>query len=161
ERFAEVWFKPEGEPFALTFRIPQTSFQIPGMGQRLTTENLLKAVAIATEEVESWRYGDVSHPGLGGSNPELRHPLPPPPPAVGSLSGSGSLKPPLPTVAPNESGESEIPSAKWQLLEARWTAIKGLEATIDSLRQRMEGLRAEMEASVRKTLTTEEKVHAL
>src|SRR5436309_16046554 len=63
EKFAEVWFKPEGEPFALTFRIPQKSFQIPGMGQRITTENLLKAVAIATEEVESWRQGDVCHSG--------------------------------------------------------------------------------------------------
>ena len=56
EKIAEVWFKPEGEPFALTFRIPQASFQIPGMGQRLTTENLLKAVGLATEEVESWRH---------------------------------------------------------------------------------------------------------
>ena len=32
EKFAEVWFKPEGQPLALTFRIPQASFQIPGMG---------------------------------------------------------------------------------------------------------------------------------
>src|ERR1700733_6748959 len=55
EKFAEVWFKPEGEPFDLTFRIPQRSFQIPGMDQELTTENLLKAVGVATEEVESWR----------------------------------------------------------------------------------------------------------
>ena len=37
ERIAEVWFKSEGEPFGLTFRVPQQSFQIPGMGQRLTT----------------------------------------------------------------------------------------------------------------------------
>ncbi len=54
EKIAEVWFKPEGEPFGLTFRVLQESFQIPGMGQRLTTENLLRAVAIAPEEVESW-----------------------------------------------------------------------------------------------------------
>src|SRR6516162_7330900 len=32
ERIAEVWFKPDGEPFALVFRIPQSSFQIPGIG---------------------------------------------------------------------------------------------------------------------------------
>src|SRR5205085_2962472 len=44
EKIAEVWFKPEGEPFVLAFRIPQKSFQIPEMGQLLTTENLLKAV---------------------------------------------------------------------------------------------------------------------
>ena len=55
EPFAEVWFKPDGEPFALTFRIPQSSFQIPGMDQLLTTENLLKAVSITTEQIESWR----------------------------------------------------------------------------------------------------------
>ena len=61
ETLAEVWFKPEGEPLALLFRIPQNSFQIPGIGLGLTTENLLKAVAIATEEVESWRHGGVCH----------------------------------------------------------------------------------------------------
>src|SRR5437773_4132162 len=78
EKIAEVWFKPEGEPFALAFRIPSESFQIPGMGQRLTAETLLKAVAIATEEVDSWRHGDVSHSGMNRSNPELSDPLPPP-----------------------------------------------------------------------------------
>ena len=161
EKFAEVWFKPEGEPFALTFRIPQKSFQIPGMGQRLTTENLLKAVAIATEEVESWRHGGVSHSGMNGSNPELGHPLPPPPQDVTHLNLYVSLKPPPQAVAPEESGEPEIPEAKWQDLEARWKAILGLEATMDTLRISMEGLRAEMEAASRKTLTAEEKVHAL
>ena len=59
EKFAEVWFKPEGDPLALRFRVPQNSFQIPGIGERLTTENLLKAVTLATEEVESWCQGGV------------------------------------------------------------------------------------------------------
>src|SRR5882724_4032397 len=94
EKFAEVWFKPEGEPFALTFRIPQRSFQIPGMAQRMTAENLLKAVAIATEEVESWRHGGVCHSGMNGSNPELRQPLRPPPEDVAQLDIYVSLKPP-------------------------------------------------------------------
>ena len=123
EKFAEVWFKPEGEPFALTFRIPQRSFQIPGMGQRLTTENLLKAVGIATEEVESWRHEGASHSGMNGSNSELGHPLPPPPQDVAHLNLYVSLKPPPQAVAPNESREPEIPEAKWQDLEARWKAI--------------------------------------
>jgi hypothetical protein len=131
------------------------------MGQRLTAENLLKAVAIATEEVESWRHGGVSHSGMSGSNPELRHPLPPPPRDVTHLNIYVSLKPPPQAVAPDESCEPEIPPAKWQDLEARWKAVEGLEATVDTLRLRMEGLRAEMEASSKKTLTAEEKVHAL
>jgi hypothetical protein len=160
EKIAEVWFKPEGEPFALTFRIPQESFQIPSLGQGLTTENLLKAVAIATEEVESWRFGDVSHSGMNGSNPELRHPLPAPPQDVSHLNIYVSLKPPSQVVASDESGEPEIPLAKWQELEARWKAILGVEAAIDTFRIRMEGVQAEMEASWKKTLTTEEKVHA-
>jgi hypothetical protein len=63
--------------------------------------------------------------------------------------------------APNESHQSEISSAKWQDLEARWKVILGLEGNIDSLRLRMEGLQAEMETSFKKTLTTEEKLHAL
>ncbi len=161
EKFAEVWFKPEGEPWALTFRIPQNSFQIPGIGQRLTTENLLKAVAIATEEVESWRHGGVSHSGLEGSHPQLRNPLPQPPHDVTHLDIYVRLKPPPQAVARTESGELEIASAKWQDFEARWKALLGLEASMDTLRISMEVLRAEMEASLKRMLTAEEKLHAL
>jgi uncharacterized protein YoxC len=161
EKLAEVWFKPEGEPFALTFRIPQRSFQIPGMGQLLTTENLLKAVGIATEEVESWRHDGASPSGMNGPESELGHPLPPPPQDVTHLNLYVSLKPPPQAVAANEGGEPAIPEAKWQGLEARWNAILGLEASVDTLRISMESLRGEMEASARKTLTLEEKVNAL
>jgi hypothetical protein len=161
EKLAEVWFKPEGEPLALMFRIPQNSFQIPGMGQRLTTENLLKAVGIATEEVESWRHGGVGYSGLNGPNPQLTNPLPQPPQDVSHLEIYVRLKPSPLAVVGNESGESEIASAKWQDLEPRWKAILGLEATIDTLRISMEGLRTEMETSLKRMLTGEEKVHAL
>jgi hypothetical protein len=161
EIIAEVWFKPEGEPSALTFRIPQESFQIPDVGQQLTAENLLKAVAIANEEVESWRHEGASHPGTDGSNPELGHPLPPPPQDVTHLNVHVRLKPPAQVVAPDESREPEVPPEKWQDLEARWRAILGVEASVDTLRISMEGLRADMEASSKKTLTTEDKLHAL
>ena len=160
ESFAEVWFKPEGEPLALTFRILQKSFQIPGLDQLLTTENLLKAVAIATEEVESWRYGNDSHSSMNVSNPEMRHPLPPLPPDVTQMNIYVTLKPPPQAVVPDESSEPKIPLAKWQSLEARWNTILALEVTIDTLRLRMEGLRAEMEVSLNKTLAGDEKVHA-
>jgi uncharacterized protein YoxC len=161
EQFAEVWFKPGGEPFALTFRIPQKSFQIPGMGQRLTAENLLKAVAIATEEVESWHHGGVSHSGMDGSSPELGNPLPQPPHDVTHLEIHVRLKPPSQAVARDESCEPEIPLEKWQDLEARWKTILGLEAAMDTLRISMEGLRAELEALSKQTLTGQEKLHAL
>jgi hypothetical protein len=161
ERIAEVWFKPEGEPFALTFRVPQKSFQIPGIAQGLTTENLLRAVGIATEEVESWRHVDASPSNMVACNPEIGRPLPPPPQDIPHLTIHVSLKPPPQAVAPNEDSEPEISLEKWQDLEARWNAILGLEATIDTLRQRMESLRTEMENASRKTLTADEKVHAL
>jgi hypothetical protein len=161
EKFAEVWFKPEGEPFALTFRIPPESFQIAGIGQRLTTENLLRAVTIAKEEVESWRHGGVSHAGMNGSNPEMKHRLPLPPQDVGHLSIYVSLKPPPQVVALKERGEPEIAAERWQVLEARWNVLLGLEATIETLRLKMEGLRAEMESSLKQPLKAEEKVHAL
>jgi hypothetical protein len=161
DTFAEVWFKPEGEPFALTFRIPPKSFQIPGLGPRMTAENLLKAVGLATEEVESWRLEGASHSDRNESHPELRHPLPPPRQDVTHLNLHVSLKPPPQTAAPKESGEPEIPEATWQELEARWNAILVMEASIDTLRISMEAMRVEMEASSRKTLTGDEKVHAL
>jgi hypothetical protein len=161
EQVAEVWFKPEGEPFALTFRIPQKSFHIPGIGQRLTTENLLKSVGIAPEEVESWRHDGAPPSGTKQPPSELGCALPPPPPDGTHLNVYVTLKPPPPAAAPNERGEPEIPEAKWQDLEARWHAILGLEASMETLRISMESLRAEMEASSRKMLTADEKVHAL
>src|SRR5262249_33750246 len=161
ETVADVWFKPEGEPLALTFRIPQQSFHIPDVGQRLTVDNLLKAVGIATEEVESWRHEGASPSGMHGPSSELGHPLPPPPQDVTHLNLYVSLKPPPPAVAPDEGREPEIPEATWQTLEGRWNAILGLEASIETLRISMEALRAEMEATSRKTLTADEKLHAL
>jgi chaperonin cofactor prefoldin len=167
EKLAEVWFKPEGEPLALMFRIPQNSFQIPGMGQRLTTENLLKAVAIALEDVESWGHTRVCGPltlewgGLEGSNPELKNPLPQPPPDVTHLEIYVRLKPSPLAVVGTESGEPEIASAKWQELEPRWKAILGLDASMDTLRISMEGVRTQMEASLKRMLTAEEKLNAL
>jgi hypothetical protein len=161
EPIAEVWFKPEGEPFALTFRIPQKTFHIPDMGPLLTTENLLGAVGIATEEVESWRHEGASHSGMAGPDPELGHPLPPPPRDVPHLNLHVSLKPPHQTVAADEGGEPEIPEARWQALEARWNAILVEEASMETLRISMESLRSQMEASSGRTLTADEKVHAL
>jgi hypothetical protein len=194
---AEVWFKPAGKPFALTIRVPHKTFEIPGLGQRLTAETLLKAVGIGVEDVESWRQEGASRSGANGSPSDLGQPLPPPRQVVTHLTMRVTLKPrpqavvipdndeprlavappenngpaevvaapeegePGQAVAPAEISEPEIPEETWQELEARWKTIEGLEATIDTLRIRLEGLRAEMETSLKKTLTTEEKVHAL
>jgi len=161
ESIAEVWFKPEGEPFALTFRIPQTSFQIPGLGQRLTAEQLLKAVGIATSEVDSWRQEGASQSSINGSQAELGHFLPPPPHGVPHLHLYVRLKPLPQTVAAEESGEPDIPEARWQELETRWNTFLGFEASVDTLRISMEALRAEMESSVRKALTGDDKLYAM
>ena len=160
ETLAEVWFKPEGEPFALTFRIPRKSFQIPSAAQLLTTETLLKTVGIAREEVESWRHESASHSGMSGSNPELGRPLPLPPQEVAYLEVHVRLKLPEGILA-DKSSEPETPLAGWEALQARWRAIVGLEASIDTLRLSMEALQAEMETSSKKALATEVKVHAL
>jgi uncharacterized protein YoxC len=61
----------------------------------------------------------------------------------------------------DESGQPDVPPDKWQALEALWKAILGLEASIESLRLSMDGLRAELEAAFKKSLTVEDKVHAL
>jgi hypothetical protein len=161
ERIAEVWFKPEGDPLALTFRIPRSSLQNPGIGQRLTAENLLKAVAIAPDEVESWRHGGASHSAPDGPDPDLTSPLPPPPHDVTHLEILVRLKPPPRAAAHEVSREPEATPAEWHDLEARWKAVLGVEAAVDTLRKSMEGLRAELEASMRGTLTADEKVNAL
>jgi hypothetical protein len=55
----------------------------------------------------------------------------------------------------------EVPPDRWQDLEVRWRSILGLEANIEALRLRMDGLRVELESSLKKTLTPDERVHAL
>lgn len=160
QEFAEVWFKPEGNPFALTVRIPPTSFQIPGLGQRLTMENMLKAVGVTIEEVESWRVGDELRFATGESGFDLKRPLSPPPQDVPYLNLHVSLKQPQ-AVAPNDGRVPEVNEATWLFLEDRWNLILGLEASIENLRISMEGLRSEMEGAARKTLPLDVKVNAV
>jgi hypothetical protein len=160
QRFAEVWFKPEGEPLGLTFRIPQEGFQIPGMGEQLTMENLLKAVGVAPEEVESWRIGDLSDSGMHGANPHFKNALSPPAQHLTHVEIHVRLKPPATPAAADKSDEDEIPPAMWQDLENRWRAILGLEAAMDTLRINMESQLGEMESSWKKPMTIEEKTYA-
>ena len=161
ETIAEVWFKPEAEPFALTFRIPQASFQLPGVGQRLTAVSLLKAVGLEAGAVESWRHEAASLPDLDGSASDLGHPLPTPPQDVTHLTLHVRLKPPPQAIAPDKDEGPEVPEAVWQDLAARWNAILGLEASIETLRISMESLRSELEASRGRALRSEEKFYAL
>jgi hypothetical protein len=149
EKFAEVWFKPEGEPFVVAFQIPRASFQLPDIGQQLTLENLLKAVGIAPEEIESWRQDDVSYSGAHGSNPLFHAALNPPSLQVGYLGLYVHVKPPV-----------EITPTKWHDLETRWRAILTSEATMETLRISMESLLAEIESMAKKPLTMEEKTYA-
>jgi uncharacterized protein YoxC len=118
-------------------------------------------VAITNQEVESWRLEDASPSGMDGAELDLGHPLSPPPEDLPYLTIHVRIKPPVQDDARAESGVPEILEEKWQDLEARWNAILGLEVSMDSIRQRMEGIRTEMEASSRRTLNTEEKLHAL
>jgi hypothetical protein len=168
EKFAEVWFKPADEPFGLLFRIPRESFQVPGVAPLLNAENLLKAVGIAAGEVESWGHDNASGSDPNETGLGLGQPLPPPPDEVSHLELTVSLKQPAEAAAtdsPEESGdatgEPDDSAVHWHDLEARWRAILGVEATIDTLRLRMEALQAEMETAAKKTLTTEERLHAL
>ena len=77
ELIAEAWFEAEEDSPILVFRVPRDRLQIADSSRRLTIEILLKAAAVSNDEVESWRV--VSHSDMGGNDPELSHPLPPPP----------------------------------------------------------------------------------
>lgn len=144
--FAEVWFKPEGEPLGLLLRIPQASFLLPDLASRLTADNLLRAVGVDPADVESCLLDGAPAPA---------EPLAAPP-DVAHLTLHVTLKPPAPEPTP----EADVDEVRWQELEARWNIILGIEASIDTLRISMESLRAEMEAASRRALSSEEKLHA-
>jgi hypothetical protein len=159
ERIAEVWFKPEGEPMGLVFRIPQSSFQIDAVAQRLTAETLLKSVGIEPDDVESWLYGSESDSGV--ENSELQGPLPAPPSEASWLEVRVRLKTASEEPAPEGNHQPEFDTAKWYELEARWKTILGLEAAVEVSRKSMEDLRAQLDYESKRNLTAEDKVHAL
>jgi hypothetical protein len=158
---AEAQFQLQGDRFTLVVRIPRDRLQLADPSGQLTIENLLDAASVSKDQVESWDLGDVSKSGSDAPDSEWKHPLPPPSADATHLTVYVHLKPPTQADASTESVERDVPVEKWQSLDALWKAILGLEAAIDSLRLSMDGVRAEMEAGFRKTLSVEEKVHAL
>lgn len=159
EVIAESWFKPDGNLLTVVFRVPQSRFDVSDLSQLLTVEDLLRAAAVANEDVDSWQFLDESHAGMDGTNLEFKRLLPPPPDAT-YLTVHLRLKPPA-QAARGESGSPAVPPETWQALDASWKAILGLEVSIDTLRLSMDGLRSEMEGQFKRTLSVEEKVHAL
>lgn len=171
QSFAEVWLKPEGEPHGLTIRLPQQSFHNPAIRQYLTIENLLKAMGLSAGEVESYLPDDGSRAGLAGYTAVLNVPLLPPPDRVSHLYLHVRMVPPVqPQPVQSEVLQEEaayddsVPAeimTKWRKLEARWNTIIALEVTIDTMRLRMESLRAELDSASNKSMTSEEKMHAM
>jgi len=169
ETIAEVWFKPDENPFSLMFRIPQATFQIPGIDRRLTIENLLKAVGAPPGAVESWRDTAADGPGVTGPG----HPLAPPPPDVTHLNLFVALKPPQaaaaeesrppdvlqsdegrPADAPeiDQSGPPEVPQSNTgdpadvpEIDEAMWQFLEARWTAILGLEAGVDNLRLSME----------------
>lgn len=161
EDAAEAWFRPDGDPLALVFRVPRGRFEVDDLSQLLTVEDLLTAAGVPVGGVDSWQFLDESHAGLGGTNLELKRLLPPPPPDQTHLTVRVRLKPPARPADPSAGGVQDVSPDQWQALDAIWKGILGLEAAIDALRLGMDGLRNEMEGAFKKSLTVEEKVNAL
>jgi len=134
---------------------------MPGIGERLTTENVLKAVGIATDEVESWGQGEAADPGPLDYHGDFSEPLPAPPDGCTHLIVHVRLKQAAPAAASNDGNVSEISPEKWQDIEGRWKAILGLEAAMDTCRRSMEGLVLELQSALKRPLAADEKVHAL
>ncbi len=161
EAFAEVWFKPASMPNGLTFRIPQATFHHPAISQHLTIGNLLKAIGLDAEAVQSWRTTDETQNEVANYHAEILQPLPSLPSDTPQLYLHVLIKQ---TILSEETPASFDPKQaliKWQELQARWNTILGMEVTIDTLRQRMESLKSEIESESARAMTTDEKLNSL
>jgi hypothetical protein len=161
EDIADAWFKPDGDASTFMFRVPADRWATDNASPPLTVEALLDAAAIATDEVQSWRFGDTAEAAESWTNSGVTHTLPPPAPGATYLTVYVHMKPQAPPAVLDESADGDVPPEKWQALEATWRAILGLEATIDALRLGMGGLGSEMETAFKRSMTVEEKVNAL
>jgi hypothetical protein len=155
EDIADAWFKPDGDGPMFLFRVPRDRLEAADPGRPLTFERLLAAADIPKDEVASWRLENAD---VDGTESDLSHPLPPPPPDMTHLTVFVHMKPPG---ARDETPEPDAALKRWQALDACWLAIQGLEASIDTLRISMDGLRSEMEAAFHRSMNAEEKTHAL
>ncbi|HUR53486.1 MAG TPA: hypothetical protein VMZ71_05120, partial [Gemmataceae bacterium] len=124
-----------------------------GATDPVTVETLLAAARISKDDVESWRLGDGTAPGL-------TDPLPTPPADDDQLTVYVRLKSPA-RAADDERVVPEISLETWQALDSVWKAILGLEASIDSARLSVDALRGEMDSAFRRSLNVDEKNNAL
>lgn len=161
EAFAEVWFKPASMPNGLTFRIPQATFHHPAISPHLTLGNLLKAIGLDADAVQSWRTADETENEIANYHAELFLPLPPLPTNTPQLYLQVLIKQPVSTEETPASSDPTQALIKWQELQARWNTILGMEVTIDTLRQRMESLRGEIESESARAMSTDEKINAM
>lgn len=139
EELAEAWFETEAGRPVLVIRIGRERFPDDDATRRGTIDALLRAAAIPSDEVESWRLEGP----IDSSHRIVRVLLKPP----------ASENPPF--------DPTEDSRKTWQALEVAWKTIIGLEAIIDTTRLNMDGLRSEMENAFKKSLGVEEKVNAL
>lgn len=161
EVFAQVWFKPASMPNGLTFRIPQATFHHPAISPHLTIGNLLKAIGLDADAVQTWRTSDEAQNEIANYHVELLQPLPPLPSNTPQLYLHVLIKQPESTEAMSASSDPKQALIKWQELQARWNNILGMEVTIDTLRQRMESLKSEIESESARAMTTDEKLNSL
>lgn len=161
EAFAEVWFKPASMPNGLTFRIPQATFHHSAISQHLTIGNLLKAIGLDAEAVQSWRTANEAQIEIANYHVELLQLLPPLPKNTPQLYLHVLMKQKVSKEETTVSSDPKKVLIKWQELQARWNNILGLEVTIDTLRQRMESLRGEIESESARHMSTDEKINAM
>jgi hypothetical protein len=146
-KLAEVWFKPEYDPSAVLFRVPRATFDLAGVGPRLTADSLLKAVGLPAGGVEAVLVG--ADPG-----PELLEPLPRP--DADHLEVLVRLKPPE-----TDATDGPETAAGWDDLDAVWKSVLTIEAAVEAARKMVEGVKAEVESAARRSLAGDDKVYAL
>jgi hypothetical protein len=149
-----AWFKPPGLPDGLIVTIPDETWATYPERRELTMRRLLACVGLEPAAVSRWYLYGIPCESLGGTNPLLDQPIPPPAPGADpriAISVQPVCVPgrvaaaPAPVAAQFPAAASQSMAAGpnvplFTRIESDWNAILQIEANLVLLRKQLGGM---------------------
>lgn len=173
QSFVWAWFKPATAPQGLIVRLPDDVSQVPG----LTLRAILNLTGVDPTWLAMWQVQGMSFPGMGGVNPLLDQPLPPPvagadpniaifvaapQPSFAPMAMPMMAQAPMPMMPPMRASNQPITAQTAEVLErldVEWTAAMDVEKDLDRLRKMLVDMMSRLK-SLNRDLNPDERLYS-